>query len=327
MAAQTYLRSTPIPIRAFDVRTDMLPVSDLVELCFTDRLTPDGEALLRKMRSSAHNKRFQEWAYSMAGRVSMPFTGYVWEEGGRIVGNLSLIPYQIGRKQYYMIANVAVHPDHQRKGIARSLVIEALKFLLPRRLNGIWLQVDEGNQAAVGLYRREGFKEISRRTTWILNPKDINPEFLNWRVPGYSVQPHRARYWNQQRKWLDANYPSEVRWHLPFRMDYLRGGLAGGISRFLLIDPKIKQWAVIANKELIGVVSWQSSKTYADWIWIASSAETEAVLLDAFLPHWMNTPGIKRSLRLNFPKRKTNRSLETHWFKATRTLIWMKYDD
>jgi ribosomal protein S18 acetylase RimI-like enzyme len=318
-------KPNPLPIRAFDVRTDLLPVSDLVELCFADRLTPDGEALLRKMRSSARNLRFQEWAYSMAGRVSMPFTGYVWEEGGEIIGNLSLIPYHIGSKHYYMIANVAVHPDYQRKGIARSLVREALDFLLPRRLDGIWLQVDEGNQAAVDLYLRQGFKEISRRTTWILKPRDIPDEFLDWQVPDFNVQPHRSRFWNQQRIWLEKNYPPEVRWHLPLRTEYLRGGLQGRLARMLLLDPKIKQWAVTAKNELIGVVSWQSSKTYADWIWIASSAETEGVLLDAFLPHWMKTPGVKRSLRLDFPKRKTNLSLETHWFKPTRTLIWMKF--
>ena len=53
--------------------------------------------------------------------------------------------------------------------------------------------------------------------------------------------------------------------------------------------------------------------------------ETEGVLLDAFLPVWMAEPGVKRSLRLNFPARKTNHALETHWFKPNRTLIWMKY--
>ena len=325
MTARLAKRPGSLPIRPFDVRSDLLSVSDLVELCFADRLTPDGEALLRKMRSSARNQRFQEWAYHMAGRVSMPFTGYVWEERGEIVGNLSLIPYHIGKKQYYMIANVAVHPEYQRKGIARSLVQVALDFLLPRRLDGIWLQVDEGNQAAVDLYLRKGFKEISRRTTWILKPRDINREFLNWHVPGFLVRDHKAKYWIQQRKWLEKNYPLEVRWHLPLRPEYLRGGLPGTISRLLLVEPKIKQWAVTAGGELIGVVSWQSSKTHADWIWIASSAETEGVLLDAFLPHWLNSPGLKRSLRLNFPKRKTNLSLETHWFKPARTLIWMKY--
>jgi ribosomal protein S18 acetylase RimI-like enzyme len=326
MAVETKLKSRVLPIRAFDVRTDLLAVSDLVEVCFADRLTPDGEALLRKMRSSANNRRFQEWAYHMAGRVSMPFTGYVWEENGQIIGNLSLIPYNINGLNYYMIANVAVHPDYQRKGIARSLVREAMEFLLPRRLDGIWLQVDEGNQAAIDLYLRHGFLEVSRRTTWILKPLDIPKEFLDWDVPNFSVAEHRARHWKLQKHWLEKNYPPEVRWHLPFRMDYLRGGLAGRLSRLLLLDPKIKQWSVIAGDDLIGVVSWQSSKTYADWLWLASSPETEGMVLDAFLPVWMNIPGHKRPLRLNFPKRKTNLSLETHWFKPTRTLIWMKYE-
>ena len=316
----------PFPIRDFDVRTDLLSVSDLVELCFADRLSPDGEALLRKMRSSAHNKSFQEWAYAMAGRVSMPFTGYVWEEAGEIIGNLSLIPYHIGSKHYYMIANVAVHPEYQRKGIARSLVNKALDFLMPRKLDGIWLQVDQGNQAAVDLYLHQGFCEVSRRTTWMLTPTDIPQEFLDWQVPGFSVEKHRSWHWPQQRKWLENNYPPEVRWHLPFRLEYLRGGLAGRISRLMLLDPKISQWSVMAGKDLIGVVSWQSSKTRADWLWIASSPETEGVLLDVFLPYWMNRPGFKRSLRLNFPARKTNLSLESHWFTPARTLIWMKYN-
>ena len=315
-----------LPIRDFDVRTDLLSVSDLVELCFADRLSPDGEALLRKMRSSAHSKRFQEWAYSMAGRISMPFTGFVWEEDNEIVGNLSLIPYNVSGKQYYMIANVAVHPDYQRNGIARSLVSQALEFLKPRNLDGIWLQVDQGNQAAVDLYTRHGFVEVSRRTTWMLRPSDVSKEFLDWRVPGLIVADHKYRHWRQQRTWLENNYPPEVRWHLPLRLEYLQGGLPGRFARLMLLEPKISQWSVLAGSELIGVVSWQSSKTQADWIWIASSPETEGVLLDAFLPHWLNKPGFKRSIRLNFPARKTNHSLETHWFKPTRTLIWMKYE-
>ncbi len=312
-------------IRSFDVRTDLLSVSDLVELCFADRLSRDGEALLRKMRSSAQSKRFQEWAHSMAGRISMPFTGYVWEEEGEIVGNLNLVPYHVGAKQYYMIANVAVHPNYQRQGIARALVRRALQFLQTRRLDGIWLQVDEGNQGAVDLYLQEGFQEKSRRTTWILDPKTINQEFLNWQIPGLSVQPHRARHWPQQRGWLETNYPPEVRWHLPINLKYLRGGLLGLLARSFLVEPRIQQWSVAGQGRLIGVVSWQSSKTNADWLWLASSPETESILLDAFLPQWINTAAAPRPLRLNFPKRKFNESLESHWFKPTRTLIWMKY--
>jgi hypothetical protein len=256
----------------------------------------------------------------------MPFTGFVWEEEGEIIGNLSLVPYHVDGKHYYMIANVAVHPDFQRQGIARSLVDKALGFLLPRKLDGIWLQVDEGNQAAVDLYLHHGFSEISRRTTWMLNPEDVPGEFRDWRVPGFEVVQHRQGHWRQQRTWLEKNYPPEVRWHLPLRPQYLRSGLAGRLARLTLIDPRIIQWSITAGKELLGVVSWQSSKTHADWIWLASSPETEGVVLDAFLPVWLAEPGVKRSLRLNFPARKTNHALETHWFKPDRTLIWMKYE-
>ena len=312
-------------IRPFDVRTDLLSVSDLVELCFADRLSPDGEALLRKMRTSAHNQRFKDWAYSVAGRVSMPFTGYVWEEEGEIVGNLSLVPYHIRQKQYYMIANVAVHPDYQRRGIARALLQQALDFLKKRPLDGIWLQVDENNHGAVDLYHQENFEERSRRTTWMLSPDHINHEFLTWSVPDFEVRAHRAADWNQQRRWLEVNYPPAVRWHLPISLPYLRGGIRGALARAFLVEPEIRQWSVAAKGELIGVVSWQSSKTHADWLWIASSPETESVLLDAFLPHWVNQSAKVRPLRLNFPKRLTNKSLEDHWFQPSRTLIWMRY--
>ena len=210
-------------------------------------------------------------------------------------------------------------------GIARALVMRALNFLVPRKLHGIWLQVDEGNQGAVDLYLRQGFQEVSRRTTWMLSPDDVPTEFRDWQVPGFEVVPHRGKHWRLQRTWLERNYPPEVRWHLPLHPQYLRSGVVGKFSRMTLVEPRINQWSVIASNELIGVVSWQSSKSQADWIWLASTPETEGVLLDAFLPAWLAEPGRKRPLRLNFPARKTNHALEAHWFKPDRTLIWMKY--
>jgi len=68
-------------IRPFDVWRDLLPVADLIERGFADRLSREGEALVRKMRSSARDKRFKRWAARAAGRVSMPLSGFVWEEG------------------------------------------------------------------------------------------------------------------------------------------------------------------------------------------------------------------------------------------------------
>ena len=326
MAASSppYTKYSP-QIRPFDVRSDMLAVSDLVEVCFAERLSPDGEALLKKMRSSARSKRFQRWAYTVAGRVSMPFTGFVWIENQRIVGNLSLIPYHLARKDYYMIANIAVHPEYQRQGIGRALVRRALDFLSEKNLDGIWLQVEEENQGAVDLYLQEGFQERSRRTTWILNPE--NQEGLS--RPGGDLElglvPRRGAHWPQQRSWLKASYPPEVRWHLPLKLRYLRGGFWGAVLNLFLSVPALQHWAVAEGDRLRGVFTWQKSKSYADWLWIAAPPESEDDLLKVFLPRWRSYSTASRPLRINYPRGRASLSLLRHGFSPTRTLIWMQY--
>ena len=57
--------------------------------------------------------------------ASMPLTGYVWVEGERIVGNVSLIVFHHQRHKLNMVANVAVHPDFRHRGIARALTERA----------------------------------------------------------------------------------------------------------------------------------------------------------------------------------------------------------
>ena len=45
-------------LRPFDVRRDMGPVADLVELCFADTLDPEGKRFIQRMRSAARNTGF-----------------------------------------------------------------------------------------------------------------------------------------------------------------------------------------------------------------------------------------------------------------------------
>ena len=64
---------------------------------------------------------------------------------GRIVGNLSLIPFVRRGHVVYLIANVAVHPDYRRRGIARQLTQTALDYLRQRGVSSAWLQVRDDN--------------------------------------------------------------------------------------------------------------------------------------------------------------------------------------
>ncbi len=55
------------------------------------------------------------------------------------------------------ILNLATAPAWRRQGVADRLLTHALEPCLGQRLDSAWLEVREGNRAAIQLYRRHGF--------------------------------------------------------------------------------------------------------------------------------------------------------------------------
>jgi ribosomal protein S18 acetylase RimI-like enzyme len=58
------------------------------------------------------------------------------------------------------LARIGVHPAVRRTGVGGALMAAALETVSARP---VMLEVAEGNEAAVELYRRFGFAELSRR--------------------------------------------------------------------------------------------------------------------------------------------------------------------
>src|SRR3989304_5116538 len=108
-------------LRSLNMLRDLPAVADLIELCFSNTMDSEGQRYIQDMRRAGDDKSFLNWANRAAESTSLPLTGYVWEENGRIVGNTSLVPFRHNRTRLYLIANVAVHPDYRRRGIARAL--------------------------------------------------------------------------------------------------------------------------------------------------------------------------------------------------------------
>ena len=176
-------------IRSLDISSDLDQVADLIEMCFPISHDPDGQTYIREMRKAAREMRLFGWLSTLAEMGSTKSAGFVWEDSGEIIGNLSLIPFQNDGRRIHLIANVAVHPDHRRKGIARALTQHALAYLRRRGDPAAWLQVREDNPAAITLYRSVGFKEQAIRTTWRIRPMDFHKKnaALEWRLDRKSV--------------------------------------------------------------------------------------------------------------------------------------------
>ena len=68
------------------------------------------------------------------------------------------------------IVEIAVHPDHRRRGIARELIEEAIRHAAD--LNTVFLEVRESNTPAIGLYESLGFERLGVRKGYYQNPKE-----------------------------------------------------------------------------------------------------------------------------------------------------------
>ena len=84
-----------------------------------------------------------------------PWGFLVAMEGKTIIGSI-MVGYD-GHRGW--INYLACHPNHRRRGVAKSLMNEAKKLLLERGCPKISLQVRSGNESAVKFYASIGYLE------------------------------------------------------------------------------------------------------------------------------------------------------------------------
>ena len=115
-------------IRPFDIARDLRPVAELIADAFTNELDPRGLAALREMRLMSHLSGLLKLLSRSTGEMDDVFSGFVWVEDGRIVGNVT-----VQRADKYgnrwQIANVAVARAFRGRGIARRLMEQALRHV------------------------------------------------------------------------------------------------------------------------------------------------------------------------------------------------------
>jgi ribosomal protein S18 acetylase RimI-like enzyme len=308
-------------LRPLNILRDLPNVADLIEKCFASTMDSEGRSYLQQMRRAGRDNSFLRWASNAVETAAMPLSGYVWEESGQIIGNVSLIPHRSKHKRIYLIANVATHPDHRRRGIGRALTLAAVHHAQARRASEIWLHVRDDNPGAISLYDQLGFAEIARRTTWMGRP-DRHASAPR----GAFIARRHTRDWPLQKAWLEQVYPEFMSWYQPMPWNMLQPGLAASLYRFLL-DYNVRHWSARAGGSPIAFLSWQAVNGQNDRLWAAIPERVNETILTALLTQARIELAWRQGLTLDFPAGQFIQAFEQAGFHPHRTLLWMKLMD
>jgi len=318
--------STTEHVRPLNILRDLPRVADLIELCFASSMDSEGQSYVRQMRRVSRDASFMRWASNAIESASMPLSGFVWEQDGRIIGNASLVPFRHKGKRIYLIANVATHPDYRRKGIARLLTERAMQHARQRHGDELWLHVRADNLGAVQMYMDLGFAERARRTTWRASKDRYLPQTSPSRSDYASSLPtitkRFSRFWPQQHTWLKQLHPEELNWYRSIHWNSLKPGLWNWLYR-LFVEFDLRQWAVQKNGRLQGVAIWMPT-TRNPSLWLACDPNADSESITFLLRKANRELGYRSNLILEHPAGLQEGAIQTADFSLSRTLIWMR---
>ena len=310
-------------IRPLVMKKDLKVVADIIETCFSLQHDMDGQAFLKQMRQAYRisNVIGDPELWSENDRAMVP--GFVWEERGTIIGNVSIIPFPHHGHTEYLIANVAVLPAWRRKGVARALTRHAVAYLRQHGHYRIWLQVNQQNEAAIALYHGLGFIDHCCRTTWHRLPEEKFVPAVS-QFSGYEIDRRQPNRWEQQKHWLERIYPDEIIWHYPVRLADFSPDVFWNPERWEYAI-KLRHWQLQSNGETRAYFTWQRTTSFADTLWLAPGPQfdLEECISALFLalPHKV---GRRRPLVVDLPCGMAKHALLAAQFRLYRSLIWMR---
>ncbi len=215
-------------LQPVDLSRHLGGIADLIELCFGAELDASGRGLIREMQFLSHTGPAARVLQTLLLGQQPWNLGFVWVEDGRVVGSVSTQP-AAARAKSWLVANVAVHPDFRRHGIALALMRATLDLVRGQGGLEAILQVDDDNLAAVALYRQLGFARVTTRTNWVRAGYSTPPAFEASR---FDVRLRGPSEWADQLALAGLVRPEGLEWAQPLSASSFRLGLRKTIEQF-----------------------------------------------------------------------------------------------
>ncbi|MBN1264831.1 MAG: GNAT family N-acetyltransferase [Anaerolineales bacterium] len=303
-------------LRRTDPKRDLAAVGELMELAFGPELDASGRRMVREM------KRYGQygWLGWLLAQLMIPTAafprGFVWMEDGRLVGNAHMLRIP-GYSHRWVIANVAVHPDFQRRRIATLLVEACIRTIRSYGARQIILQVREKNAGARRLYEQLHFTLSATRTDWICPQNSGVVE----RVDNPFIRPRRQGEWHQQVDLVKQQYPEGLIWPIPSIEPFFKpASLAGALG----LDFR-NHWVWVESGRMLGSLSLVSRQDLSGWHVILAAGpafrgKLEATLLPFVLPELKR---VQKPVMFSYPVGLADEQIAGLGFVPKNTLHWM----
>jgi ribosomal protein S18 acetylase RimI-like enzyme len=249
-------------LRPFNPLRDIGPTVELIEISFAEDLDPQSRQMLNEMRTLSYLGGPLLWLLSKTSPMMRDlFSGYVWVEENRIVGNITI--HQRWGHRGWFISNLAVHPDHRRKGIAHRLMMEGMELAGKRGAQRVSLEVRANNLAAHTLYEKLGFTKVGSVSKMRLET-----------VHGVSPAPHgeygismvKPNEWRKRCQLAKEAFSPEAKRITPvkeedYRLNFAQRLLAsiGDILR----GQTVHQWAAMKNDRFLALLTLRTGGVFS----------------------------------------------------------------
>lgn len=328
-------RNEHFGLRPMDPMQDLRGVADLIEKAFARELDRSGHSALRELRWLSRLRPLLWWMVYSSADHSDFLSGFVWEEDGKIVGNITVNRTSPGSRRW-LISNVAVDENYQGRGIARSLMYAGMELVNEYNGLSISLQVRSDNEPAKHLYETLNFSKISGTTYLRIGqvPR-VTPNLGLSQLPSGLML--RARHpggqdTRQAYNLAVAATPLTVQKEWPLRQASFRLGhqawLNGFFRRLVGSGPSV-HWIVDDGTRFVGLINIYPGTfgrphrinlmVHPDW-----RGDLERPLISRALRYLYTWPNHTIAIQHPADHHEAIVSFKAFGFHEAQTLLWMK---